>query len=77
MKIKDFLGKKVYDSEAHAIGKVTDVEFEVDTFTMKSIEVGQGIVKKVTISIESIAKVGDSVFLAIPQEKIGSKATED
>lgn len=71
MKIKDFLGKKVFDSEAKTIGKVTDVEFDVETFTMKSIEVGQGIVKKVTIGIEKISKVGDSVFLSIPQEKIG------
>lgn len=77
MKIKDFLGKKVYDSEARSIGKVTDVEFSMDTFTMTSIEVGQGIVKKVTIGIGSIAKVGDSVFLAIPQEKIGEESKDE
>lgn len=71
MKIKDFLGKKVFDSEAKTIGKVTDVEFDVETFTMMSIEVGQGIVKKVMIDMGKISKVGDSVFLSVPQGQIG------
>jgi sporulation protein YlmC with PRC-barrel domain len=77
MKIKDFIGKKVYDSEAKTIGKITDVDFDPESFAISSIEVGQGIVKKVSIGIDSIAKVGDSVFLKVSQEMIGRRENSD
>jgi len=69
MRVKQLLGKKVFDSEAKAIGKITDAEIREDTFSITAVEVSQGIVKKTMIDTRLIAKLGDSVFLSVPLEQ--------
>ena len=67
MKIKALLGKKVYDSDAISIGKISDAEFNEDTYQLVAIEVSQGIMKKYRVEIDDIDKLGDSVILKIKQ----------
>ncbi|MBN1785493.1 MAG: PRC-barrel domain-containing protein [Candidatus Methanofastidiosa archaeon] len=67
MKIKALLGKKVYDSDAISIGKISDAEFNEDTYQLVAIEVSQGIMKKYRVDIDNIDKLGDSVILKIKQ----------
>ncbi|MHC1605730.1 MAG: PRC-barrel domain-containing protein [Candidatus Methanofastidiosia archaeon] len=65
IKIKNLLGKKVFDIDAIGIGKVADAEFDEETFIINSIEVSKSLFKKVSINVEDVAKVGDGVFLKI------------
>jgi len=67
MRVKTLIGKKVYDADAITIGKITDAEFDEESFRLTAIEVGQGIMKKYRIEIEKIDKLGDSVILNIKQ----------
>ncbi|HOP09253.1 MAG TPA: PRC-barrel domain-containing protein [Candidatus Methanofastidiosa archaeon] len=65
MKIKTLMGKKVYDSDAISIGKITDAEFNEDTYQIVAVEVSQGIMKKHKVEVEKIDKLGDSVILNV------------
>jgi len=67
MRIKTLLGKKVYDSDAITIGKITDAEFNEETYQLVAVEVSQGIMKKHRVEVEKIDKLGDSVILNVKQ----------
>jgi sporulation protein YlmC with PRC-barrel domain len=67
MRIKTLIGKKVYDSDAITIGKITDAEFNEETYQIVAVEVSQGIMKKHRVEVNKIDKLGDSVILNVKQ----------
>jgi len=67
MRIKTLMGKKVYDSDAITIGKITDAEFNEESYKIEAIEISQGIMKKHRVEVEKIDKLGDSVILNVKQ----------
>jgi sporulation protein YlmC with PRC-barrel domain len=71
MNISEIMGKGVFDKEANAVGKVADVEIDVSSWKINNFIVKSGLVKKLTIGVDKIDKIGDKVFLQVTKEEIG------
>ena len=63
-------GMTVFDVNGVRVGKVTDVTLQGSKNVIKSIEVGVGIVKRITIAKEFIAMIGDNIFLNLKKSEI-------
>lgn len=70
MKIKNILGMKVLDNKANEVGKINDVEFDVETGKIGEISISlkKNLLDKnndVTVKYENVKSIGDYVLLDI------------
>lgn len=70
MKIKNILGMKVLDNKANEVGKINDVEFDVETGKIGEITISlkKNLLDKnndVTVKYENVKSIGDYVLLDI------------
>lgn len=72
MKTKDLMGKKVYDKNAFEVGKVSELEIEASSFTIKKIFIKSGMTKQYWVSPEDIDRVGDTIILKVTKDEIKS-----
>ena len=70
MRISELLKKGVFDKNANTVGKVADFDVEIPSWTISNIIVKSGIIKKLTIGIDKIDKIGDKVFLKVNKEEL-------
>ena len=70
MKGSSLIGLEIIDSEARAIGKVSDIELDITTWTVTKLVIKTGMMKKASVSVHDIDKIGDKVILKIPAAKI-------
>ena len=71
MHTKDLIGKEVLDTDINVIGKIIDVDFDIETFEVENIVVQRGniqekfSIKKTEdlIPVEFIHSIGDKVLL--------------
>ncbi len=70
MKAKKLFGKEVIDVNAKVVGKISDMEIDLNKASIRCIEVKSGFTKKVSILPGDIEKIGDKVVLKIAKEKI-------
>jgi sporulation protein YlmC with PRC-barrel domain len=70
MKVRELSGKEVIDSEARIVGYVKDLEFDEKKWTVSSIIIKSGFIKKHNIQTSDIDKIGDKVVLKVPGNKI-------
>lgn len=73
MNTKELLGKRVLDENADEIGKVADMDFNIQKGLINSIVVKAGLTKKYHISLDKIGRIGDDIMLKISKDELGSK----
>lgn len=69
MKAKDLFGKQVIDANAKVVGKIVDVDLDIEEATITGILVKKGWTKKVTISPKNVDIIGDKVLLKVTKDK--------
>jgi sporulation protein YlmC with PRC-barrel domain len=74
MFINKILGKGVLDRNANVVGKVDDFEIDVESWTITKFVVRLGFIKRVSVGMDKIDKVGDKVILKITKEELGMKS---
>ena len=70
MNTKELLGKRVLDVNANKIGKVADMDFNMQEGVINSIVVKAGLTKKFHISLDKIGKIGDEIMLRISKDEL-------
>jgi sporulation protein YlmC with PRC-barrel domain len=73
MNTKELLGKEVLDTYANRIGKVVDLDFDIEKGIIEHIVVKKGLTKKYAISLDKIDEIGDSIVLKIGENKLQKK----
>jgi sporulation protein YlmC with PRC-barrel domain len=68
---KEVFGKEVLDADAHSVGKVSDMNFDLKQGIVKSIVVKAGLTKKHEIPVDKIDRIGDKVILNVPVSDLG------
>jgi sporulation protein YlmC with PRC-barrel domain len=70
MKAKELFGKEVIDVDAKVVGRIADMEIDINKASIRSILVKAGLMKKLSILPGDIDKIGDKVVLKIAKDKI-------
>ena len=70
MKAKELFGKEVIDVDAKVVGRIADMEIDINKASVRSILVKAGLTKKLLILPGDIDKIGDKVVLKIAKDKI-------
>ena len=74
MNTKDLFGKEVLDINAKRIGKVSDINFDMQQGVISHIVVKAGLTKKYGITLDKIDKIGDKIILKIAEDELGKKS---
>ena len=74
MNTKELFGKEVLDVNANSIGKVADVDLDMQQGIINHIIVRAGLTKKYLISLDKIEKIGDKVILELREDELKRKA---
>jgi len=70
MNIKNLLQKEVLDVNANKVGKVIDMDFDLQGGVLNHILVQTGIFKQCKINVNQIDKIGDRLVLGITKDDI-------
>ncbi len=70
MKASNLFGLEVIDSDARSVGTVHDLELDEKNWTVTTLIIKTGFIKKVMVSTQAIDKIGDKVVLKIASAKI-------
>ena len=74
MNTKELFGKEVLDISANKIGKVSDIDFDMQQGIINHIVIKAGLTKKYHITLDKIDKIGDKVILRIGEEELRKKS---
>jgi sporulation protein YlmC with PRC-barrel domain len=66
----ELFGKEVLDSNANLVGKVADIDVDMQHGTVNHIVIKTGLTKKLVIPLNKINKIGDRVTLKVPQDEL-------
>ncbi len=70
MHTSEILGKGVLDMNANRVGRVVDIDVSLPQWTINHIVVKMGFMKKLTIGIDKIDKIGDKVILRVTKDEL-------
>ena len=70
MKAKELFGKQVIDVNAKVVGKVVDIDLDIEEATITGILVKTGWTQKVSIPPKNIDRIGDKILLKVAKDKI-------
>jgi len=70
MHTSELLGKKVLDKNGNNVGKVVDIDINLPQWTVNHMMLKIGMIKKLTIGIDIIDKVGDTIILKITRDEL-------
>jgi len=73
MNTKELLGKRVLDVNANKIGKVADMDFNIQEGVINSIVVKAGLTRKFHVSLDKIGKIGDEIMLRISRDELAKR----
>lgn len=77
MKTSKIIGKKVLDSEANDVGKVSDIDIDIKSNTINKVIINTGelSLRKVNYEVtpSMIAQVGDYILLNVSNSELSSK----
>ncbi len=74
MNTKELLGKEILDVNAKKIGKVSDVDFDIQQGVINHIVIKAGLTKKYNITLDNIDKIGDKIILKIAEDELRKKS---
>ena len=70
MHTSELLGKQVLDKNGNNVGKVVDIDINLPQWTVNNIRLKIGMIKKLSIGIDIIDKVGDKIILKITRDEL-------
>ncbi len=70
MNVKKLLGKEILDANAKRMGKVSDIDVDMQQGVVHYIVVKAGLTKKYHISTDKIDKIGDKVILKVREDEL-------
>jgi sporulation protein YlmC with PRC-barrel domain len=70
MNVKELVGREVLDANAETIGRVSDIEFDVDQGVISNIVVKAGMIRRYDVKFDNIAKIGDKIVLRVSEEEL-------
>lgn len=73
MNVKELLGREVLDATAKMIGKVCDIEFDINQGVISNVVVKAGMIRKYDVKFDNIAKIGDKIVLRVSEEELKRK----
>lgn len=73
MNTGELFGKEVLDVSANKIGKIVDLDFDVQKGMIDHIIVKAGLTKRYAISLDKIDKIGDRIVLNIREDELQKK----
>jgi sporulation protein YlmC with PRC-barrel domain len=65
MNTRGIIGKEVLDISGNKVGKVDDIDIDFPQWTVKHLMVKVGMIKKISIGVDKIDKIGDKLLLNI------------
>jgi len=74
MNVKELLGREVLDANAEMIGKVCDIEFDINQGVISNVVVKAGMIRKYDVKFDNIAKIGDKIVLRVSEEELKRKS---
>ncbi|MEA3442018.1 MAG: PRC-barrel domain-containing protein [Chloroflexota bacterium] len=74
MNTKELLGKEILDVNAKRIGKVSDIDFDMQQGVITHIVAKAGLTKKYGITLDKIDKIGDKIILKIGENELRKKS---
>lgn len=73
MNTKELFGKEVLDMNANGVGKVADIDLDMQHGVINHVIVKTGLTTKYSISLDKIDKIGDKVILKIREDELEKK----
>lgn len=73
MNTGELFGKEVLDIRANKIGKVVDLDFDVQKGMIHHIIVKAGLTRRYAISLSRIDKIGDRIVLNVGEDELKKK----
>jgi sporulation protein YlmC with PRC-barrel domain len=70
MNTSELIGKEVLDKSGNNVGKVADLSIDFPQWTVSSLIVKGGTIKKVPVGIDKIDKTGDKIILKITKAEL-------
>lgn len=72
MNTRVLIGKQVLDKKGNNVGEVTDIDIDISPqqWTVNHLTVRIGLIKKISIGIDKIDKVGDKIILKITNDEL-------
>ncbi|MBC7100080.1 MAG: PRC-barrel domain-containing protein [Methanobacteriales archaeon] len=81
MLVSEFLGKKVLDKNAIEVGKVSDMDIDLENGMINSVIISKGELalrpQTFIVNIDEIQKVGDYVIIDIAVEEVSETHGEE
>jgi sporulation protein YlmC with PRC-barrel domain len=74
MNTKELFDKEVLDVNANKVGKVVDMDFDMQQGVINHIVVKAGLTKKYAITLDKIDRIGDKIILKIGQDELSRKS---
>jgi len=74
MNVKELLGREVLDANAQIIGRVSDIEFDIDQGFISNVVVKAGMIRKYDVKFDNIAKIGDKIVLRVSEDELKRKS---
>jgi sporulation protein YlmC with PRC-barrel domain len=73
MNTKELFGKEILDVNANRVGKISDIDFDMQQGVINHIVVKAGLTKKYDITLDKIDKIGDKIILKIGEDQLRGK----
>ena len=70
MNTNELFGKEVLDSNANQVGKVVDIDVDMQHGTVNHMVIKAGLTKKLVIPLDKINKIGDRITLKVTQDEL-------
>ena len=74
MNTNELFGKEVLDTNANSVGKVADIDVDMEQGVINSIIVKTGFTKRYVVNLNQIDKIGDKVILLVREDELGKKS---
>jgi sporulation protein YlmC with PRC-barrel domain len=66
----ELFGKEVLDSNANQIGKVTDIDVDIQKGVVHHMVVKSSFTKKLVVPLDKINKIGDKIILKVMENEL-------
>jgi sporulation protein YlmC with PRC-barrel domain len=70
MKVRDLIGRQVIDADARVVGRIVDVDLDMNSASVRSLIMKSSWTKRYQVSPQEIEKIGDKIILKITKDKM-------
>ncbi len=74
MNVKKLFSKDVIDTEGNKVGKITDMDIDMERGVINYVVVSTGFLKKSEMQIDKIKSIGDTILLKIGKDELEKKS---